>query len=165
MSSDNKKYFPALNDVMSAEHTLREILSPTPLMRNHNLSKDYEAEVMLKREDLQMVRSYKIRGAYNKIRSLSPEQTKQGIVCASAGNHAQGVALSCNKLGIMGKIFMPVTTPKQKINQVKMFGGDSIEVVLVGDTFDQANAAAIETSEKEGKTFIPPFNDPKIIEG
>ena len=165
MSSDNKKYFPALNDVMSAEHTLREILSPTPLMRNHNLSKDYEAEVMLKREDLQMVRSYRIRGAYNKIRSLSPEQTKQGIVCASAGNHAQGVALSCNKLGIMGKIFMPVTTPKQKINQVKMFGGDSIEVVLVGDTFDQANAAAIETSEKEGKTFIPPFNDPKIIEG
>ena len=165
MSSDNKKYFPALNDVMSAEHTLREILSPTPLMRNHNLSKDYEAEVMLKREDLQMVRSYKIRGAYNKIRSLSPEQTKQGIVCASADNHAQGVALSCNKLGIMGKIFMPVTTPKQKINQVKMFGGDSIEVVLVGDTFDQANAAAIETSEKEGKTFIPPFNDPKIIEG
>ena len=165
MSSDNKKYFPALNDVMSAEHTLREILSPTPLMRNHNLSKDYEAEVMLKREDLQMVRSYKIRGAYNKIRSLSPEQTKQGIVCASAGNHAQGVALSCNKLGIMGKIFMPVTTPKQKINQVTMFGGDSIEVVLVGDTFDQANAAAIETSEKEGKTFIPPFNDPKIIEG
>ena len=165
MSSDNKKYFPALNDVMSAEHTLREILSPTPLMRNHNLSKDYEAEVMLKREDLQMVRSYKIRGAYNKIRSLSPEQTKQGIVCASAGNHAQGVALSCNKLGIMGKIFMPVTTPKQKINQVKMFGGDSIEVVLVGDTFDQANTAAIETSEKEGKTFIPPFNDPKIIEG
>ena len=165
MSSDNKKYFPALNDVMSAEHTLREILSLTPLMRNHNLSKDYEAEVMLKREDLQMVRSYKIRGAYNKIRSLSPEQTKQGIVCASAGNHAQGVALSCNKLGIMGKIFMPVTTPKQKINQVKMFGGDSIEVVLVGDTFDQANAAAIDTSEKEGKTFIPPFNDPKIIEG
>ena len=165
MSSDNKKYFPALNDVMSAEHTLREILSPTPLMRNHNLSKDYDAEVMLKREDLQMVRSYKIRGAYNKIRSLSPEQTKQGIVCASAGNHAQGVALSCNKLGIMGKIFMPATTPKQKINQVKMFGGDSIEVVLVGDTFDQANAAAIETSEKEGKTFIPPFNDPKIIEG
>ncbi len=164
-SSNNKKYFPALNDVMSAEHTLREILTPTPLMHNHNLSKDYEAEVMLKREDLQMVRSYKIRGAYNKIRALTAEQTKQGIVCASAGNHAQGVALSCNKLGIMGKIFMPVTTPKQKINQVKMFGGESIEVVLVGDTFDQANTAAIETSEREGKTFIPPFNDPKIIEG
>lgn len=163
--SNEKRYFPALNDVMSAEHTLREILSPTPLMVNHNLSKDFEANVMLKREDLQMVRSYKIRGAYNKIRSLTAEQTERGIACASAGNHAQGVALSCNKLGIKGKIFMPVTTPKQKINQVKMFGGDSIEVVLVGDTFDQANAAAIETSEREGKTFIPPFNDPKIIEG
>ena len=131
--SNQNRYFPALNDVMSAEHTLREILSPTPLMANHNLSKDYDAEVMLKREDLQIVRSYKIRGAYNKIRSLSAEQTERGIVCASAGNHAQGVALSCNKLGINGKIYMPVTTPKQKINQVKMFGGDAIEVVLVGD--------------------------------
>ena len=100
--SNEKRYFPALNDVMSAEHTLREILSPTPLMVNHNLSKDFEANVMLKREDLQMVRSYKIRGAYNKIRSLTAEQTERGIACASAGNHAQGVALSCNKLGIKG---------------------------------------------------------------
>ncbi len=163
--SETNKYFPALNDVMTAEHTLAEILNPTPLMHNRNLSNRYGAEVMLKREDLQMVRSYKIRGAYNKIRSLSPEQIERGIVCASAGNHAQGVALSCNRLGIAGKIFMPVTTPKQKINQVKMFGGESIEVVLVGDTFDQANAAAMDTCEREGKTFIPPFNDPKIIEG
>ena len=151
--SDNKSYFPALNDVMTAEHTLAEILSPTPLMHNRNLSERYGADVMLKREDLQMVRSYKIRGAYNKIRSLAPDRT------------AQGVALSCNKLGIAGKIFMPVTTPKQKINQVKMFGGEFVEVVLTGDTFDQANAAAVETCEREGKTFIPPFNDPKIIEG
>ena len=163
--SDNKSYFPALNDVMTAEHTLAEILSPTPLMHNRNLSERYGADVMLKREDLQMVRSYKIRGAYNKIRSLAPDRTASGIVCASAGNHAQGVALSCNKLGIAGKIFMPVTTPKQKINQVKMFGGEFVEVVLTGDTFDQANAAAVETCEREGKTFIPPFNDPKIIEG
>lgn len=163
--SDNKSYFPALNDVMTAEHTLAEILNPTPLMHNRNLSERYGAEVMLKREDLQMVRSYKIRGAYNKIRSLTPEQTASGIVCASAGNHAQGVALSCNRLGIAGKIFMPVTTPKQKINQVKMFGGEFVEVVLTGDTFDEANAAAVETCEREGKTFIPPFNDPRIIEG
>lgn len=160
-----EKYFPALNDVMSAEHTLGEILTATPLMHNRNLSDKFEAEIMLKREDLQMVRSYKIRGAYNKIRSLTKEQTAKGICCASAGNHAQGVALSCNKLQIMGKIFMPVTTPKQKINQVKMFGGEFVEVVLVGDTFDQANQAAIETCEAEGKTFIPPFNDQKIIEG
>ena len=101
-----KRYFPALNDVMSAEHTLKEILEPTPLLLNHNLSMKYGAEVALKREDLQMVRSYKIRGAYNKIRSLTKEQTERGIVCASAGNHAQGVALSCNKLGIKGKIFI-----------------------------------------------------------
>lgn len=160
-----EKYFPALNDVMSAEHTLGEILTATPLMHNRNLSDKFEAEIMLKREDLQMVRSYKIRGAYNKIRSLTKEQTERGICCASAGNHAQGVALSCNKLQIVGKIFMPVTTPKQKINQVKMFGGEFVEVVLVGDTFDQANQAAIETCEAEGKTFIPPFNDQKIIEG
>ena len=159
------RYFPALNDVMSAEHTLKEILEPTPLLHNHNLSMRYGAEIALKREDLQMVRSYKIRGAYNKIRSLTKEQTERGIVCASAGNHAQGVALSCNRLGINGKIFMPVTTPKQKINQVKMFGGEQIEVVLSGDTFDQANAAAEQACIDEGKTFIPPFNAPKIIEG
>ena len=163
--SDKKKYFPALNDIMTAEHTLGEILSATPLIHNRTLSERFGAEVMLKREDLQVVRSYKIRGAYNKIRSLSEEQTKRGIVCASAGNHAQGVAFSCNKLGIKGKIFMPVTTPKQKINQVKMFGGEFVEVVLAGDTFDQANAAAMQACEDEGKTFIPPFNDEKIIEG
>ena len=163
--SDKKKYFPALNDIMTAEHTLGEILSATPLIHNRTLSERFGAEVMLKREDLQVVRSYKIRGAYNKIRSLSEEQTKRGIVCASAGNHAQGVAFSCNKLGIQGKIFMPVTTPKQKINQVKMFGGEFVEVVLAGDTFDQANAAAMQACEDEGKTFIPPFNDEKIIEG
>ena len=163
--SDKIKYMPALGDVMAAEHTLSEILSPTPLIHNRTLSERYGAEVMLTREDLQVVRSYKIRGAYNKIRSLSAEQTARGIVCASAGNHAQGVAFSCNKLGIKGKIFMPVTTPKQKINQVKMFGGEAVEVVLAGDTFDQANAAAMQACEVEGKTFIPPFNDEKIIEG
>ncbi len=163
--SDTEKYFPALTDVMAAQNVLAELLNPTPLMLNRNLSEEYDATVMLKREDLQMVRSYKIRGAYNKIRSLTPEQTALGIVCASAGNHAQGVALSCNQLKIQGKIFMPVTTPKQKINQVKMFGGEYVEVVLIGDTFDEANTAAIATCTEEGKTFIPPFNDPKIIEG
>ena len=112
-----------------------------------------------------MVRSYKIRGAYNKIKSLTPEEMEKGVVCASAGNHAQGVAFSCSKLGIQGKIYMPVTTPRQKINQVKMFGGKSIEVVLTGDTFDQANTAAIEACKKNDMVFIPPFNDPRIIEG
>ncbi len=158
-------YFPSLKDIMTAEHTLNDILVPTPLMKNRNLSDKYEANIFLKREDLQMVRSYKIRGAYNKIKSLTPEEMEKGVVCASAGNHAQGVAFSCSKLGIQGKIYMPVTTPRQKINQVKMFGGKSIEVVLTGDTFDQANTAAIEACKKNDMVFIPPFNDPRIIEG
>lgn len=160
-----KKYFPAVEDIKKASGTLAEILEPTPFQKNNNLSDVYEAEVYLKREDLQMVRSYKIRGAYNKIRSLAPEVLKYGIVCASAGNHAQGVAFSCNKLQIMGSIYMPVTTPKQKIEQVRMFGREYIDIVLVGDTFDAANSAAIDYAKKSGKTFIPPFDDEKIIEG
>ncbi|MBO8444803.1 MAG: threonine ammonia-lyase [Bacteroidetes bacterium] len=160
-----EKYFPAVSDIEAAETVLGEILEPTPMMRNNNLSEKYQADVFLKREDLQIVRSYKIRGAYNKIRSLSPDILKYGIVCASAGNHAQGVAFSCNKLQIMGSIYMPTTTPKQKIEQVKMFGRDYIDIVLTGDTFDAANNAAIDYARKSGKTFIPPFDDPKIIEG
>lgn len=162
---DHQEYFPALSDVMKAEHTLSEILGATPLQKNRTLSQAYGANVMLKREDLQMVRSYKIRGAYNKIRSLSPEQARCGVVCASAGNHAQGVAYSCSKLGIRGRIFMPVTTPKQKIDQVRMFGGEQVEVVLTGDTFDAAARAASEQCERDGMVFIPPFDDPRIIEG
>ena len=162
---DNTKYFPAVEDIQKASGVLEEILEPTPLQKNPNLSDVYDAQVYLKREDLQMVRSYKIRGAYNKIRSIAPEVLKYGIVCASAGNHAQGVAFSCNKLHIMGSIYMPVTTPRQKIEQVRMFGKEYIDIVLVGDTFDAANAAAIEYAKKSGKTFIPPFDDRKIIEG
>lgn len=159
------KYFPTIEAIDKAAIVLSEILEPTPFQRNNNLSDKYEADIYLKREDLQMVRSYKIRGAYNKIRSLESDTLKKGIVCASAGNHAQGVALSCSKLKIMGSIFMPVTTPKQKIEQVRMFGKEYIEVVLTGDTFDAANAAAIKFAEEKGKTFIPPFDDPKVIEG
>jgi len=162
---DTQKYFPSVKDIEKAAEVLKEILEPTPLSFNHKLSDKYDACVYLKREDLQMVRSYKIRGAYNKIRSLSPDVLKHGIVCASAGNHAQGVALSCNKLQIMGSIYMPTTTPRQKIDSVKMFGKEYIDIVLTGDTFDAANAAAIEYAERTGKTFIPPFDDRKIIEG
>lgn len=162
---NNTKYTPAVEDVQKASGVLEEILEPTPLHKNPNLSDMYDATVYLKREDLQMVRSYKIRGAYNKIRSIAPEYLKYGIVCASAGNHAQGVAFSCNKLQIMGSIYMPVTTPRQKIEQVRMFGKEYIDIILVGDTFDAANAAAIEYARKSGKTFIPPFDDEKIIEG
>lgn len=159
------KYFPTVEAIDKASEVLGEILEPTPFLKNNNLSDIYEANVFLKREDLQMVRSYKIRGAYNKIRSIAPETLQKGIVCASAGNHAQGVAFSCSKLQIIGSIFMPTTTPKQKIEQVKMFGREFIEIVLTGDTFDAANAAAIAFAAESGRTFIPPFDDPKVMEG
>lgn len=159
------KYFPTVEAIEKAAQVLDEILEPTPFQRNANLSDIYEAEVYLKREDLQMVRSYKIRGAYNKIRTIDPALVQNGIVCASAGNHAQGVAFSCSKLKIMGSIFMPVTTPKQKIEQVRMFGKEFIEIILTGDTFDAANSAAIAYAAENNKTFIPPFDDPKVMEG
>ena len=159
------KYFPTTEAIDHAATVLSEILDPTPFQKNNNLSDIYDAEIYLKREDLQIVRSYKIRGAYNKIRSLTEEALKNGIVCASAGNHAQGVAFSCNKLQIIGSIFMPVTTPKQKIEQVRMFGREYIEIILTGDTFDAANAAAIKYAQENDKTFIPPFDDPKVMEG
>ena len=162
---EQTKYFPTVEAIEKASGVLEEILTPTPFQKNNNLSDIYDAEVFLKREDLQMVRSYKIRGAYNKIRSIDPENMKNGIVCASAGNHAQGVAFSCSKLQIMGSIFMPVTTPKQKIEQVRMFGREYIEIVLTGDTFDAANSAAITYAKENNKTFIPPFDDPKVMEG
>ena len=154
-----------MEEIIKASKVLEEILEPTPFKKNNNLSEMYDAQIFLKREDLQMVRSYKIRGAYNKIRSIEPERLASGIVCASAGNHAQGVAFSCNKLKIKGSIYMPTTTPRQKIDSVRMFGRDYVDIVLTGDTFDAANAAAIEYAKQSGKTFIPPFDDPKIIEG
>lgn len=159
------EYLPSVDSVVTAAKILDEIIEPTPMTLNANLSEKYDAEVYLKREDLQIVRSYKIRGAYNKIRTIPPDALKYGIVCASAGNHAQGVAFSCNKLHIMGSIYMPTTTPRQKIEQVKMFGKEYIDIVLTGDTFDAANKEAIEYARKSGKTFIPPFDDKKIIEG
>lgn len=161
----DKEYFPSLEAINRAKLTLNEILSTTPLTPNLNLSEQYKANVLLKREDLQIVRSYKIRGAYNKMKNLTEEERKKGVICASAGNHAQGVAYSCMKLGIMGKIYMPTTTPKQKINQVRMFGKQFVEVVLTGDTYDDASREAIKDCSENGRTFIHPFDDPVIIEG
>ena len=160
-----QKYYPTLREISKAKLTLGEIISPTPLLENRELSSRYNAQVFLKREDLQIVRSYKIRGAYNKIKSLDADQLKNGVVCASAGNHAQGVAFSCNHLGIKGHIYMPTTTPKQKIEQVKMFGNGQIEIVLTGDTFDTSNKLAMNFAKENNKTFIHPFDDPKTIEG
>ncbi|MFI3314646.1 MAG: threonine ammonia-lyase [Rikenellaceae bacterium] len=158
-------YFPKLQDVAAAKHILNEVINDTPLIENIYLSERYHANIMLKREDLQVVRSYKIRGAYNKIRSLTPEQHQKGVVCASAGNHAQGFAYSCQKLGIKGVVYMPTTTPKQKIEQVRMFGRENVEIVLVGDTFDASSDEALKFCKENGMCFIHPFDDPKTIEG
>jgi threonine dehydratase len=158
-------YFPQLQNITRAKINLNDVILQTPLQKNLNLSDEFEANILLKREDLQVVRSYKLRGAFNKIAHLSADDLKNGVVCASAGNHAQGVAYSCQRLGIKGKIYMPTTTPQQKIKQVKMFGKTNIEVVLAGDTFDDAQQAAVADAMKTGMAFIHPFDDEQIIEG
>jgi threonine dehydratase len=148
-----------------AASRLKEIVNRTPLQFNHNLSRKYGSNIFLKREDLQVVRSYKLRGAYSMMSSLSPEELEKGVVCASAGNHAQGFAYSCRKLNVKGVVFMPNITPKQKVNQTKMFGEKFVEVRLVGDTYDDCADAAKIFTEKNRMTFIPPFDDYRIIEG
>jgi threonine dehydratase len=152
-------------DFASAHLRLKKVVNRTPLTYNHSLSKKYQCHVYLKREDLQVVRSYKLRGAYNMMSSLPAEQLQKGVVCASAGNHAQGFAYSCKKLNAKGVVFMPVITPRQKITQTKMFGEDFIEVKLTGDTFDDCAVAAKKYTEENQMTFIPPFDDFRIIEG
>lgn len=154
-----------MEDIVRAHHVLREVIIRTPLQRDAVLSAKYDCDVYLKREDLQIVRSFKIRGAYNMIRSLSAEDRAKGIVCASAGNHAQGVAYSCKALGIKGKIYMPTTTPNQKIKQVRKFGGEFVEVILKGDTFDDAYDEALQACIDHGMTLIHPFDEPRIIAG
>jgi threonine dehydratase len=152
-------------DINKAHEVLKTIVVKTPLQFHRKLSEKFGAEIYLKREDLQVVRSYKIRGAYNLINSLSSDEREGGIVCASAGNHAQGVAYSCKALNIFGVIYMPAITPKQKINQVIMFGGTNIEIALVGDTFDECQSVAMEFAARNNKVFIPPFDHVKVIEG
>jgi threonine dehydratase len=152
-------------DFTAAALRLKKVVHRTPLQRNNHLSKKYACNIYLKREDLQVVRSYKLRGAYNMMSSLPKEQLDKGVVCASAGNHAQGFAYSCKKLNAKGVVFMPVITPNQKIKQTKMFGEDFIEVKLVGDTFDDCAVAAKKYTEENEMIFIPPFDDYKIIEG
>ncbi len=161
---------PAVNntaqlDFTAASFRLKKVVTKTPLSYNHHLSRRYDCHVYLKREDLQVVRSYKLRGAYNMMSSLPAEQLQRGVVCASAGNHAQGFAYSCKKLGVKGVVFMPVITPRQKINQTKMFGEDNISIILSGDTFDDCAVAAKKYTEENQMTFIPPFDDWRIIEG
>ncbi|SFW18657.1 threonine ammonia-lyase IlvA [Cellulophaga fucicola] len=158
-------YFPNIEDIRKAATTISAVADITPLLESIRYSKLFNASILLKREDLHRVRSYKIRGAFNKINSLSAEERKRGVVCASAGNHAQGVAFACNHLGIKGTIYMPSVTPKQKVEQTEMFGGDWVTIVLQGDTFDDSSKAAIQFCEEHKKVFVHPFNDPKTIEG
>lgn len=152
-------------DFKEAAKRLKEIVIKTPLQYNLHLSKRFQCNIYLKREDLQIVRSYKLRGAYNLMKSLSQQQLQKGVVCASAGNHAQGFAFSCKKLNVNGVVFMPVITPNQKINQTKMFGENNIEVKLIGDNYDECAVAAKHFTKENKMTFIPPFDDYKIIEG
>ncbi len=155
----------SLEKIYKAQHHIKGVVEQTPLVFMKNFSERYQAKIYFKREDLQVVRSYKIRGAYNKIQGLSKEELKSGIVCASAGNHAQGVAYACQKLKVKGTIFMPVTTPHQKIDQVKMFGGTFIDVRLFGDSFDDSQKAAAEFCNSNKSTFVHPFDDVEVIAG
>ncbi len=152
-------------DFQAAKKRLEKVVNRTPLTFNANLSRKYQCNVFLKREDLQVVRSYKLRGAYNMMSSLPTEQLQKGVVCASAGNHAQGFAYSCKKLNVKGVVFMPIITPNQKVSQTRMFGEGFIEVKLTGDTFDDCAVAAKQYTAEHGMTFIPPFDDLRIIEG
>jgi threonine dehydratase len=152
-------------DVSGAAERLKNVVVRTPLVLNQNLSRRYRCNVYLKREDLQVVRSYKIRGAYNMMSSFPEEVLKKGLVCASAGNHAQGFAYSCKKLNARGVVFMPIITPKQKVDQTRMFGEHFVEIKLIGDTFDDCAVAAKKFTAENQMTFIPPFEDTRIIEG
>ncbi len=151
--------------ILAAAEKLKNVVTHTPLTFSASLSKKYACNVFLKREDLQVVRSYKLRGAYNMMSSLTAAETSKGVVCASAGNHAQGFAYSCKKLNIKGVVFMPIITPRQKITQTKMFGEDFIDIKLVGDSFDDCAFAAKKFTEENNMIFVPPFDDYKIMEG
>lgn len=154
-----------LEETYKAKKRLKHIALHTPLLKNENLSRIFSAQVSLKREDLQPVRSYKLRGAYNKIVSLGEDETPNGVVCASAGNHAQGVAFACNKLNIEAAIFMPLATPQQKIKQVKFFGKEKVKIVLKGDTFDESFEEASKYCKEHKAVFINPFDDDRVIAG
>ncbi|TWU26237.1 L-threonine dehydratase biosynthetic IlvA [Novipirellula galeiformis] len=160
----NPSVLASVQSIHAAEKRIRAIVRRTPLLPSTRLSLAFDANVLLKREDLQDVRSYKIRGAYNRMTQLTEAQRAAGVVCASAGNHAQGFAYACNAMQIQGRIYMPMVTPKQKVDKVRLFGKAYVEVILVGDTFDDA-AAEAHKATSEGLTYVPPFDDPGIIAG
>lgn len=155
----------AVENVLIAHHFLKDVVMHTPLQKNDYLSEKYGATIYFKREDLQHVRSFKLRGAYYKIKKIEAEAREKGVVCASAGNHAQGVAYACAHLKIQAKIFMPKTTPKQKIGQVRMFGREYVEIILAGDTFDDSATSATAYCDEHNMIFIHPFDDLDVIAG
>ncbi|CAG9620669.1 threonine ammonia-lyase IlvA [Sutcliffiella rhizosphaerae] len=152
-------------EVQQAYEVLKNIVVRSPLQLDPILSERYNCKVYLKREDQQVVRSFKLRGAYYLVQSLTQQQREKGVVCASAGNHAQGVAYACKKLGIRGKIFMPTTTPRQKVSKVEFFGGEYTEVILTGDTYDDSYQQAVKACNQEGLKFVHPFDDKLTITG
>ncbi|RCW63753.1 threonine ammonia-lyase IlvA [Saliterribacillus persicus] len=154
-----------VRDIIIANQVLKDVVVKTPLQKDAILSEKYQCNVYLKREDLQVVRSFKIRGAYNLMQGLTKKELENGVVCASAGNHAQGVAYSCKALGVKGVIFMPSTTPRQKVNRVEFFGGPFVDIRLTGDTFDDSFDEAIKFCEENEMEFIHPFNDTRTITG
>ncbi|WBU53113.1 threonine ammonia-lyase IlvA [Paracoccus sp. SCSIO 75233] len=153
------------NAVTAAETALRDLFPETPLQLNDHLSARYGTEIWLKREDLTPVRSYKLRGAFNAMRKAIDAGSTRHFVCASAGNHAQGMAFACRHFGARGTIFMPVTTPQQKIAKTRIFGGDSVEIVLTGDYFDQTLAASQQFAAENSAAFLSPFDAADVIEG
>lgn len=155
----------SIEQILMAYQQLKERIAHTPLQKNERLSEIYECDIYLKREDLQYIRSFKLRGAFYAMLCLNDEELKRGVICASAGNHAQGVAYACNALQVHGKIFMPSTTPKQKVNQVALFGKEWVEIVLVGDTFDDSYFEAKKCENEEKRIFIHPFDDRHVVAG
>ena len=154
-----------LSTIEAAAERVREAAIPSAFEQHDRLSALYDANIWVKREDLQAVRSFKIRGAFNKISLLTNIQRESGVVCSSAGNHAQGVAYACSHHKIHGTIFMPTPTPQQKVSQVAMFGGEFVTIKLVGDTYDDCYVAAQNFVSKTGKIFIHPFDDEDVIAG
>lgn len=161
----NYEAIVSVEGIENAADVLGSIIKRTPLEYSQRLSEKYKANIYLKREDLQNVRSFKIRGAFYMMHGLSEEERQLGIVCASAGNHAQGVAYACRELSIPGKIYMPITTPAQKVSRVRFHGKEWVDIVLLGDTFDDAYDAAMSEAINTGKRFVHPFDDAKVIEG
>lgn len=155
-----------LSNAVAATEAMRSLFSETPLQENAHLSARFGATVLLKREDLSPVRSYKIRGAFNAMRKvLAATPDRANFVCASAGNHAQGVAYVAQHFRVSAAIYMPVTTPQQKIDKTRAFGGDNVEIVLTGDYFEQSLAAARAHATKTSAHFLSPFDDDDVIEG